>query len=167
MWSSIRSPLIYWTLEMLLTASWWSWETFGQSALAISNDDWWRHSINHWEANYVRTLMLKTSCSQYWEISVTMIYRKNRHQSLYELLINFLLVTHSTAVTAINVDVVLLSCRLITSLRCPLHSSHIKAITWLHAPCLTGPPGWFWNVLCLPLQISIKAECWLQRYISC
>ena len=51
--------------------------------------------------------------------------------------------TCSAAVTAINVDVVMLSHRLITR---------------PHLRCLAGPPGWFCNVVCLPLQISIKAE---------
>jgi len=50
----------------------------------------------------------------------------------------------------------MLSRRLIASM--PLHSSHIEAITRLHACCLAGSLGWFCNVVCLPLQIYVKAD---------
>ena len=67
--------------------------------------------------------------------------------------------THSAAVTAICVDAIMLSRRLIALLPPhPPHSSHIKAITQLHARCLARPPGWFCNIVCLLLQIFIKAE---------
>jgi len=59
-------------------------------------------------------------------------------------------------VTVINVDVVMLSRQLITSR--PPHSSHIKAVSRLHARCLAPSPGRFCNIVCLLLQISVKAE---------
>ena len=71
--------------------------------------------------------------------------------------------TRSAAVTAINVDIVMLSRRLIA------HQSNNPTACPL--ACTAS-----WNVVCLPLQISIKAECktgavimsifGLQRFIS-
>ena len=50
------------------------------------------------------------------------------------------------------VNAVVLSRRLIALL--PVHSSHVKAVTRLHVRCFARPPGWFCNVVCVPLQIS-------------
>ena len=82
-------------------------------------------------------------------ISHVQIINQHRHDL-------FVFATHSAAVTAITVDAVMLLRQLITSL--PPHSSHIRAITRLHARCLAGPPVGFCNVVCFPLQISIKAD---------
>jgi len=45
------------------------------------------------------------------------------------------------------------------SLHCPCVPHTVRTSKQLHSRCLARPPGWLSNVVCLPLQISIKAEC--------